>query len=350
MRRVAQTLAALAILGLLGAGAVVGLGLYDVAARSGHLPGVSWLLHTTYRQSVRRQAPPASEVPGDLDDPDRIALGARHFDAACRTCHSAPGYERTATMRAMVPAPPHVAQAVAGWQPRHLHWIVQEGVKMSGMPHWPSSRKDDVWSVVTFLAAVPGMERAEYDALVAVSDGPDAMPADCALCHGADGRSGNARIPRLDIQDANYLEAALIGYRDGSRESGIMHHAATGAPEARLPDLARYFAGQRPEPVAAASIDPAPVAEGRALAAAGTDDVPASTACHGPEPDEASAAHPRPDGQYARYLETQLRLWRDGSRGGGDRATLMAKSAQDLTEGDIAALAAYYASLPPAGK
>ena len=44
MKRVIQTLAALAVGGAVMAALVVGVGLYNVSAREGHLPGVRWVL------------------------------------------------------------------------------------------------------------------------------------------------------------------------------------------------------------------------------------------------------------------------------------------------------------------
>ena len=95
MRRMIQTLAALALLGLLGAAAVVGLGLYNVSAQVGHMPGVSWVLHTTFRNSVKLRATSMEAAP-DLSDPDLVALGAGHYATACAPCHASPGTDRSA--------------------------------------------------------------------------------------------------------------------------------------------------------------------------------------------------------------------------------------------------------------
>ena len=86
MRTVIKTLIVLALLGAVGAVTIVGLGLFNVSARAGHIPGVSWVLHTAYRQSVKLRAPDAEQVP-DLSDHDLVALGAGHFDSACSFCH-----------------------------------------------------------------------------------------------------------------------------------------------------------------------------------------------------------------------------------------------------------------------
>lgn len=345
MRRVIQTLAVLAILGALAGAAVVGLGLYNVSARVGHLPGVSWMLHTTFRNAVRLRATRPQDMP-DLADPALIELGARHYDAACRTCHAAPGAQRTATMTAMLPVPPHIDNAVHNWQPRHLHWIVANGVKMSGMPGWSVKRDDDVWPVVAFLMAVKdGMDADRYAALTQTPDAP-APRATCLGCHG---NGGSEHVPRLDIQSATYLAMSLRAYRNETRASGIMAHAVSEVPEKALNELAKWFAAQ-PVEATPEQREPAPLVErGRNLAAADTGDpnVPACRACHGPDASEASELFPALAGLPTAYLSAQLKQWRTGQRGGGPKAELMYQAAQKLDDSDIAALAAYYANLPP---
>ncbi|RYH04534.1 c-type cytochrome [Salipiger sp. IMCC34102] len=349
MKRVIQTLAVLAAVAALAGAAVVLGGLYNVSARAGHWPGVPFVLHTTYEQSVDLRAPSEAEVP-DLKAPGMVALGAKHFDESCRMCHAAPGLERWAIPQVMVPEPPHITRAVAGWTAAELHWIVDEGVKMSGMPHWPAARIDDVWPVVAFLRQVEEMSATDYADLTrqpARPEGaPDALPY-CATCHGITGRSDNPQIPRLDIQDRDYLEQALRAYADGSRDSGIMHVAATRVPRAQLADLAAWFADQPVDTAPAAPVlDEGLAEDGAVLARAGTTEIPACVACHGPGVARKDETFPRLAGQSQIYLAQQLRLWRDGVRGDGRQSDLMVKAAEDLTDDDIAALAAWYASLP----
>ncbi|WP_099828019.1 c-type cytochrome [Oceaniglobus indicus] len=345
MRRVMQTLMVLAVLGAVAGGAVVGFGLFNVSARVGHLPGVSWVLHTTFRNSVRLRASRRDDMP-DLADPSLIELGARHYDAACRTCHGAPGETPSATIAAMVPAPPMIATAVADWQPHELHWIVSNGVKMSGMPHWPATRDDDVWPVVAFLVSVQdGMPGDDYAALTDLP-APRAPGDYCLGCHG---QGGSDHVPPLEQQSAAYLEMSLRAYLDGTRSSGIMAHAVSEVPAETLGGLAQWFADRPAEGGVLPDMPAERIAEGRALAQAATGDrdVPACQACHGPDASETSELFPDLGRLPAPYLRTQLTLWRDGKRGGGPRADLMRKAAQHLSDSDIEALAAFYATLPP---
>ncbi len=329
MKRVAQTLAVLATLAALGAAAVVGFGLYNVSARQGHLSGVGWALHTTFIQSVRLRAPEPSKIPQDLVDTDRIALGGLHFQSACAFCHAVPGQPRSATAMAMEPRPPHIKDAVASWEPQHLHWIVYEGVKMSGMPHWPAkAREDEVWSVVAYLEAV----KAETS--------PTLPEATCAACHGTGGRSDNTHVPRLDILTPEQIAQALFHYRNGSRGSGYMQMIASQMSDRQIATLAQEFGTAR---LAAHPVDDN-TTPGWLLANRGTDDVPSCTSCHHPK---ADAIAPAIAGQSQEYLKSQLYLWREGTRGGGKRAKLMRKAAQDLTDAQIAILADWYAAQRP---
>ncbi len=350
MKRVMQTLAALAVFAVFCGAAVVFGGIYNVSARIGHFPGVPFVLHTTFKNSVQLRAPAENTVP-DLDAEGMVALGAKHFDGGCKVCHAAPGQERWAVPNVMVPRPPHITMAVQDWQANELHWIVDEGVKMSGMPYWPATRTDDIWPVVAFLDAVQdGMTGQTYADLTAHPALPDDAPEDlpyCAMCHGINGRSDNPLIPRLDIQPQPYLEQTLIAYQEGVRDSGIMHVAASRVSEAELMELAAWFASQDATPTVMSEIfDRDLIATGEVLAMRGTRDVPACTSCHGPKAGPRAAGFPRLRGQSVYYLEDQLRLWRDGMRGGGPKANLMTKAAQDLSDADIAALSAWFASQP----
>ncbi len=68
--------------------------------------------------------------------------------------------------------------------------------------------------------------------------------------------------------------------------------------------------------------------------------VPACLGCHGRQ--DRSPLYPSIAGQPARYIETQLGLFRAGKRGGTRFGHLMANAAKGLTDDDVRALAAYF--------
>ncbi|HSP56843.1 MAG TPA: cytochrome c [Halomonas sp.] len=80
--------------------------------------------------------------------------------------------------------------------------------------------------------------------------------------------------------------------------------------------------------------------------AAGEGKVAACAACHGTDGKGTAPIYPNLAGQSAAYLESAMKAYRDGERGGGMSA-LMMPQAQGLSDEDIADMSAYYASLEP---
>jgi hypothetical protein len=75
--------------------------------------------------------------------------------------------ERSAFAKGLNPAAPDLVQAVADWTPSELFWIVQNGVKMSGMPAFsPSYDDSQIWPVVGFLLRLPKLSPGDYHTLV----------------------------------------------------------------------------------------------------------------------------------------------------------------------------------------
>ncbi|MFC7054369.1 c-type cytochrome [Hansschlegelia quercus] len=342
-------------------------GLFNVAATTGHWPITDWLLHFVMVNSVKTHTI-AVETPGNLDDPALIARGAGHYASGCASCHGAPGRPRSPVIREMVPTAPDLDAKVPTWEPKHLFWIVKNGVKYAGMPAWISAeeREDEAWAVTAFLLKLPGMTPQTYKALAfgAEEDGsaggltavappsgplrPDIL-ADCARCHGRDGagRDGDA-FPVIGGQSRAYLFDALKAFASGDRHSGIMATTAARVTEDDLKALADHYAGQS-WTTTRAPVDRTLIAAGERIAREGVraTGTPACASCHGPAPTAQNPAYPRLAGQHASYLEQQLLLWEKehDSRGGGAFRGIMRQIAFLMSKEDIRAVAAYYASL-----
>ena len=68
--------------------------------------------------------------------------------------------------------------------------------------------------------------------------------------------------------------------------------------------------------------------------------------CHGADGNSPiDATYPKLGGQYADYIEHSLVAYRSGDRGGSTTTDLMASQAKELTDQQIADLAAYYGSV-----
>lgn len=168
MRSFLASFIILVLVALLGGGAFVYLGAFDVAATDRHSPAVYWLLEQARNRSIRTHAA-GIQVPAGLDDPQKILVGTDHFAAHCAVCHGAPGVPKGDIARGLYPAPPDLAQAAAHYSPAELFWILKNGIKMTGMPAWSDHGDDALWAIVAFIEKLPGMTEQDYAKLVMAS-------------------------------------------------------------------------------------------------------------------------------------------------------------------------------------
>lgn len=319
-------------------------GIYNVAASRGHTRLVEWFLQFGMENSVEVRSS-ATDRPETLDA-DFIALGAAHYRDGCAYCHGAPGISRPVVARQMLPAPPLLTAVSHRWKDDELHWIVQHGLKYTGMPAWPSqSRSDEVWAVVAFLKALPNMSGAEYERLAGdpLPAGTPRAAALCGRCHGDSAtRPLSKLVPIIHAQPREMIVRALEEYRSGLRESGIMQPIAQDLSDDQIDEFARYYASLPFVP-----IRDAPSAKsdlGRLLAHEGSskDQIPPCLLCHGPE---AAPSYPRLAGQSSTYMANQLRLWKDENFRHSGHAKIMMPIARRLTEQQIEDLSAYLSSM-----
>ncbi|TYT23868.1 cytochrome c [Luteimonas viscosa] len=67
----------------------------------------------------------------------------------------------------------------------------------------------------------------------------------CIDCHGADGNAPlDDTYPKLGGQYYDYLEHAIVQYRDGRREHALMSQQAANLSDQQIADLAAYFASR----------------------------------------------------------------------------------------------------------
>jgi cytochrome c553 len=95
------------------------------------------------------------------------------------------------------------------------------------------------------LLAGGGIAQAQPAAPSADSLHIRSLAAQCAQCHGTDGRAvAGADVPGLAGLPAPFLVEQLKAFRGGTRPSTVMHQLAKGFNDAQIEHLARYFAAQ----------------------------------------------------------------------------------------------------------
>lgn len=171
----------------------------------------------------------------------------------------------------------------------------------------------------------------------------------CVACHAADGNSPTPANPKLAGQFADYLYKQLVDFkpregRKAARENAIMAGMVASLSDADMRAVAAYYAAQTLRPSAASERDLA--AQGQKLWRGGIAEksVAACSGCHGPDGAGIPGRYPRLSGQYAQYLDAQLKLFRDGGRA-NDPNGMMRGVAARMSDQEIKAAAEYAAGL-----
>ena len=108
-----------------------------------------------------------------------------------------------------------------------------------------------------------------------------ALSAQCAACHGADGNSAAPTFPRLAGQNAKYIYKQLNDFKSGLRNNALMMPMVADKTDQQMADLAVYFSQQKS---AVNLADPALLAKGERLYRGGNPatGVAPCAGCHGP--------------------------------------------------------------------
>jgi cytochrome c553 len=171
----------------------------------------------------------------------------------------------------------------------------------------------------------------------------------CKTCHGlsGEGYSGYFAMPRLAGQQPRYIENQLRAFIERRRTNPVMFNVAHSLSPSMLAALADHFhalnappAGSGPQRLAAS---------GKTLYEEGIPEanVAACFACHGLE-GRGQDEIPRLAGQLYPYVVKALTSWdKERGRGAGksDTSAIMAPTAHNLTQSQVAAVAAYVSHL-----
>ena len=121
-----------------------------------------WLIPRAAR--VRANPLPAS---GEL-----LASSLRHWADHCASCHGNDGRGDTALGRGLYPrAPDMTLPATQKLSDGELFWIIENGVKLTGMPAWGDAsaggegESEDSWELVHFVRRLPLLTAEELSAM-----------------------------------------------------------------------------------------------------------------------------------------------------------------------------------------
>jgi len=203
-----------------------------------------------------------------------------------------------------------------------------------------STRSGFIFAAVTVLLATAFNAYAQLQQPLTLTGDVargEGLAYTCSGCHGVDS-AVNAyptyHVPKLGGQNADYIEIALQGYRDGSRAHPTMQAQSVQLSDQDIADIAAWF-----ESIEAAA-DSGVSSAGSGKILAGQEKSITCQACHGASGIAGSAQWPNLAGQHASYLLQSMQQYQSGERSNGIMAPLVAA----LDENTLAEIAAFYAA------
>jgi mono/diheme cytochrome c family protein len=153
-----------------GAAVVVWTGSFNVAASSPPGKLEESFARLAMNRSVARRAPVAKNPL--VASPELLRQGLSHYRENCVGCHGAPGVDAAEYGEGLNPAAPDLTLPRIQKRPDgELYWIVANGIRMTGMPAFsPTHKEQEIWKVVVFIRHLPELSPEEEKALAAATE------------------------------------------------------------------------------------------------------------------------------------------------------------------------------------
>ncbi len=165
-------------------------------------------------QNLKNPLPPSEEVLHD---------GEVLYTMSCSICHGPDGHAVTDLGRMMyTPAMDLTSPHVQHWSDAELFWIIQNGVRLTGMPAWKAPvSPTETWKIVHLIHSLPRMSaslmatpasKATSEAQLVAYGRTLYRQEGCFMCHQLDGEGGKVG-PDLTLEGTRGRTAEwLIGH------------------------------------------------------------------------------------------------------------------------------------------
>jgi mono/diheme cytochrome c family protein len=115
------------------------------------------------------------------DTPESVETGAEHFRHHCQICHGLDGRATGVPFAANMspPVPDLGSPEVQDYTDGQLKWIVENGIRYTGMPAWKDVLDDEhMWLMVRYLRHLPAAGSLGPPAVYAESDHHSTSPGE----------------------------------------------------------------------------------------------------------------------------------------------------------------------------
>ena len=225
-------LTVIVLLGSSAGAALLYFGSYNVSALTGHTDLVYRFLEYARIRAVKVRTP--NRHP-DLEQQDWRNSGIKIYENHCLKCHGAPGLGPEPFALGMMPPPSAIVRVARDRTPEELYWVIENGIKMSGMPAWKYRlTENQIWDLVALLKKITLFTAEEYSQLrLGVTTDPTSKKQfakisatashlydgkialqqyNCSSCHVIDGMPSAAYFvgpPLSDVVNRSFIAGIL---------------------------------------------------------------------------------------------------------------------------------------------
>lgn len=186
-------------------------GMYNIAATQEHWDVTYKFIGMVTENSIKQQSD--SVVNPLPETPEAAEAYIDHFHSMCRLCHSAPGYPRNEFAQGLYPSPPDLAERSdqQKWSDADIFWIIEHGIKMSGMPAFsPTHSKEEIQGLAGLVRRMPELNDSGYKDLLRKAG----ISTEVKEHHGGGGQGDG----RAEIEEET--QGPEHGHSNGSAETG----------------------------------------------------------------------------------------------------------------------------------
>jgi cytochrome c553 len=189
-------------------------------------------------------------------------------------------------------------------------------------------------AVIFTLLSACSKEPESSEPVFDLGAGEAIAKAECADCHGMNGRGDTPDIPNLTAQPAAYLIEAMHAYRDGGRLHAALQDMTQGMSETDIANIAGYYASQpQLESFVMEQASETSYTQGAAIGSLCEE-------CHGEKGISTTERIPSLAGQQPAYLIASTQEYKSGARGHADKTEMLV----ELKQIDIEKMAMYFAA------
>ena len=101
--------------------------------------------------------------PGPQNKEASVETGSTQYGLDCSVCHATDGHGQGTPGQWMYPrASDLTSQRVQSYSDEELFWIIQNGIRYTGMPAFGKTETPDhIWGLVNYVRTLPGQLRSE---------------------------------------------------------------------------------------------------------------------------------------------------------------------------------------------